>query len=104
MPRNVIENVYVTIAFSRDSLVWQRLLRESDELDISIAHLIKVLLADRAVALEGHGKHIWFPREMSAARLLPVVPQPSLTPSPQAEDTASMRLTAAAAAANYWED
>ena len=104
MARNVIENVYVTIAFARDSIAWQRLQREADELDISIAHLIKALLADRAVALEGHGKHLWFPREVDTARSLPLAHQPSSTPGSQVEDTAPIRLTSAAAAANYWED
>lgn len=104
MTRNVIENVYVTIAFARGSIVWQRLEREADELDISIAHLIKALLADRAVALEGHGKHLWYPRGVNAARSSPVVPEPTMAPGSPVEDTTSIRLTAAAAAANYWDD
>jgi hypothetical protein len=104
MPRNMVENVYVTIAFARDSITWQRLQREADELDISIAHLIKTLLADRVVALEGHGKHLWFPREVDTARTLPAVPQLSPPSVSQVEDTASMRLTTAAAAASYWDD
>ena len=48
MPRNVEENIYVTISLARDSPAWQRLQREARELDISVPHLIKVLLADRA--------------------------------------------------------
>lgn len=104
MTRNAIENVYVTIAFARNSIVWQRLQHEADELDISIAHLVKVLLADRAAALEGHGKHLWYPRVVNAARSSPVVPEPTIATGSQAEDIASIRLTAAAAAAKYWDD
>jgi hypothetical protein len=104
MPRNVEENVYVTIAFARDSLVLQRLQREAAELDISVAHLMKMLLADRSAVLEGHGKHLWFPREINAERALPVVSQTSTALSLPTEDTASKRLTTAAAAASYWED
>lgn len=102
MTRNVIENVYVTIAFARGSIVWQRLEREADDLDISIAHLIKLLLADRAAALDDHGKHLWYPRGVNAARSLSVVPEPTTASRSPAEDTASIRLATAAAAANYW--
>jgi hypothetical protein len=104
MPRNVEQNVYVTIAFARDSFVLQRLEREAAELDISVAHLIKMLLADREAVLGGHGKHLWFPREINAEPALPLVPQISTTLSLPKEDTASKRLTTAEAAASYWED
>lgn len=104
MPRNVAENVYVTIGFARSSPTWQRLQSEADELDISVAHLIKALLADRTVALTDHSKYLWFPRAMDCAHLLPITPQPSSTPGSLAEDTTSKLLSAAATAANYWED
>ncbi len=104
MPRNIEENIYVTIGFARASPTWQRLLSEADELDISVPHLMKVLLADRTAALEGHGKHLWFPREMQSppkqSTLLPTAP---VLESPD-ESASSRRATAAAAAANYWED
>jgi hypothetical protein len=104
MPRNVEENIYVTIGFARDSPAWQRLQREARELDISVPHLIKALLADRTAALEGHGKHLWFPRKMQAPQrqmaTLPAVP----VPTPPVADDSSRRATAAAAAANYWDD
>ena len=104
MPRNAEENIYVTIGFARDSPAWQRLQREAQELDISVPHLIKVLLADRTAALDGHGKHLWYPREMQSPQkqsaILPAAP----VPEPPAADDSSRRATAAAAAANCWDD
>ena len=104
MPRNVEENVYVTIGFTRCSPTWQRLQSEAKDLDISIPHLIKVLLADRTVALEGHGKHLWFPREVLAHPTAQTVSRPLTTASSSPEDSATRRATAAAAAADYWDD
>jgi hypothetical protein len=104
MPRNVEENVYVTIGFARHSPTWQRLQREAEGLDISVPHLVKVLLADRTAALEGHGKHLWFPREAHAARALQAASGPPAILSPAVEDAPSRRATAAAAAADHWED
>lgn len=104
MPRNVEENMYITIGFARDSPTWQRLQHEARELDISVPHLIKMLLADRTAALEGHGKHLWFPREMQSPQkhstTLPAAP----VPKPPVADDSSRRATAAAAAANYWDN
>jgi hypothetical protein len=103
MPRNAEENIYVTIGFAHDSPAWQRLQREARELDISVPHLIKVLLADRTAALEGHGKHLWFPREMQSLQkqsaTLPAAP----VPEPPVAEYSSRQATAAAAA-NYWDD
>ncbi len=104
MPRNVEENVYVTIGFTRRSPTWQRLQSEAKDLDISVPHLIKVLLADRAAALEGHGKHLWFAREVSAHSTAHTVSLPITQTSPPAGDPATKRATAAAAAADYWDD
>jgi hypothetical protein len=103
MPRNSEENVYVTIGFPHRSGSWQRLQQEANELDISVAYLIKVLLADRAAALEGHSRHLWFPREF-AAQTQPALPPPSSAPQAAVGDDASRRVSAAAAAANYWDD
>jgi hypothetical protein len=103
MPRNVEENVYITIGFARESPTWQRLQREARDLDISVPHLIKVLLADRTIALEGHGKHLWFPRGMQARQKQ--LADPSSTMSAHSvEGAVRGRETAAAAAANYWND
>jgi len=102
MSRNVEENVYVTIAFARDSETWQDLRREASDLDISVAHLIKVLLGDRTQALQGHGKHLWFPRAGAPgqAASTPVsLPEQAL----QAEEGKSSRR-AAASAALYWNE
>lgn len=104
MARNIEENVYVTIAFSRDSIAWKSLQREAADLDISIAHLIKVLLADRTLAFQGHGKHVWFPREGMKGQ--PDVPPPSVPerePRPGKENQISRRA-AAASAAQYWNE
>jgi hypothetical protein len=104
MPRNVEENVYVTIGFARESPTWQRLQREARDLDISVPHLIKVLLADRTAALEGHGKHLWFPRGMQE-RQKQLADSPSIaTSSRTVEGSIHEREIAAAAAANYWDD
>lgn len=104
MPRNAEENVYVTIAFSRNSSTWRQLQQEAAGLDISVAHLIKVLLADRTAALEGQGKQLWFPREVPQVRLQSS-PLPRTEPPPIAvEQDVSRRAAAAASAASYWED
>lgn len=103
MARNVEENVYVTIAFSRDSTTWHDLQREATDLDISVAHLIKVLLADRALALQGHGKHLWFPRGS-------IKGQPGAAPLAQSEQGSQPQMksqisrSAAASAAQYWNE
>jgi hypothetical protein len=104
MPRNGEENVYVTLGFARLSPTWQRLQREAKELDISVPHLIKVLLADRTAALEGEGKQLWFPRQMQVPRTSLAVSEPPTTASPPAEDPASRQAMAAAAAADFWEE
>jgi hypothetical protein len=104
MPRNVEENIYVTLGFARSSSTWQRLLWEARELDISVPHYIKVLLADRAAALDGHGKHLWFPREMHVPQVQSATLPAAPVAEPAVEDDSSRRATAAAAAANYWED
>lgn len=104
MPRNVEENVYITLGFARSSLTWQRLQHEAKELDISVPHYIKVLLADRTAALEGHGKHLWFPRAMQIPQVKPDAPPSVSVPETAVEGDSSRRATAAAAAANYWED
>lgn len=105
MARNVEENVYVTIAFSRDSIAWNGLQREAADLDISVAHLIKVLLADRVLALQGHGKHLWFPRESGKEQpgTTPMGGQPEQEPQTQREEQIS-RHAAAASAAQYWNE
>jgi hypothetical protein len=104
MPRNIEENIYITIGFARDSPAWQQLQHEARGLDISVPHLIKVLLADRTAALEGHGKNLWFPHEMQTShKQLPTLPVAPV-PTPPMENSSSRRSTAAAAAANYWED
>ena len=103
MSRNVEENVYVTIAFSRDSTTWNGLQREATDLDISVAHLIKVLLADRTLALQGHGKHLWFPRENAKGQPGVVSPaQPELGAQPQ--HVGQISRSAAASAAQYWNE
>ncbi|HET8845517.1 MAG TPA: hypothetical protein VFN35_28875 [Ktedonobacteraceae bacterium] len=102
MARNAEENVYITIAFSRDSVTWQDLRREATDLDLSVAHLIKVLLADRTLALQGHGKQLWFPRESirgSSGTVSPV--QPEQRAHVQQEVQTSRR---AASAAQYWNE
>ncbi len=104
MARNVEENVYVTIGFARASPIWQRLQHEARELDISVPHLIKALLADRAAALEGHSKHLWFPREMQPTLTQTAQEKPPFVSELAVEDDTSRRSTTAAAAANYWED
>jgi hypothetical protein len=105
MARNGEENVYITLGFARCSATWQRLQREAKELDISVPHLIKVLLADRTAALEGEGKQLWFPREMQVPRTAQAVCEPATTASPPAGDPASRRaMAAAAAAADFWEE
>ncbi len=104
MPRNVEENIYVTLGFARSSPTWQWLQREARELDISVPHYIKVLLADRTAALEGHGKHLWFPREMHVAQVKSAILPVASMLEPAVEDDSSRRAIAAAAAANYWED
>jgi hypothetical protein len=104
MPRNVEENVYVTIAFTRVSSVWKQLQREATDLDIPVAHLIKVLLADRTAAMAGHGKQLWFPRDQMTAQpsVLPLLrTEPSAQPK---EDEVSRRAAAAASATSYWDD
>ena len=98
MSRNVEENVYITIAFARDSETWQDLRREASDLDISVAHLIKVLLGDRTQALQGHGKHVWFPRGQAVSSPVSLPEQAS-----QAEEGKSSRR-AAASAALYWNE
>ncbi len=104
MARNVEENVYITIAFARDSTTWNDLQREATDLDISVAHLIKVLLADRVLALQGHGKHLWFPRESTKGRpgTAPLAVREEGSQS-QREGQISRR-TAAASAAQYWNE
>ncbi|HEU5381839.1 MAG TPA: hypothetical protein VFV38_40985, partial [Ktedonobacteraceae bacterium] len=72
--------------------------------DISVAHLIKVLLADRILALQGHGKHLWFPRESAkeqpgAASL--VRQEEALR---QQREERPFRRAAAASAAQYWNE
>lgn len=104
MPRNVEENVYITIGFARDSPTWQRLQREARDLDTSVPYLIKVLLADRTAALEGHGKHLWFPRGTQVRQQRLADPPSSPTSAHAVEGGVSERETAAAAAANYWDD
>jgi len=104
MPRNVEENVYLTIGFTRNSPTWQRLQSEARTLDISITHLIKVLLADRAAVLDGHGKHLWFPRGMPSPDKQPTTFLADPASASAVEDGDSRRETAAAAAANYWDD
>src|ERR1700730_14870133 len=102
MSRNVEENVYVTIAFARDSETWQDLQREATDLDISVAHLIKALLGDRPQALQVHGKHLGFPRGAvpGQAASTPVsLPEHAL----QTEEGKSSRR-AAASAAQYWNE
>ena len=104
MPRNAKENIYVTLGFARRSPTWQRLQSEATELGVSVPHLIKVLLADRAAALEGYGKHLWFPREMHPIQAPSATLPSSPGSKPAAEYDPSWRATAAAAAASYWED
>ncbi len=103
MARNVEENVYVTIAFSRDSATWKDLRREAADLDISVAHLIKVLLADRTLVLQGHGKHLWFPQESSKGQL---GASPLAYPEPvsQPQEAKISRRAAVASAAQYWNE
>ncbi|SRR6266700_3191785 len=104
MPRNVEENMYITVGFHRHSATWLRLQREADDLDISVPHLIKLLLADRAAVLDGHGKDLWFPRGVQKLQLPSMVTTPSpMTPS-SVEDDAARRAQAAAEAAQYWDD
>lgn len=104
MARNVEENVYVTIAFSRDSATWHDLQREATDLDISVAHLIKVLLADRTLALQGHGKCLWFPRESAKGQSgASTLAQPEQRSHRQQEGQIS-RSAAAASAAQYWNE
>lgn len=101
MARNVEENVYITIAFSRGSTTWNDLQREATDLDISVAHLIKVLLADRTLALQGHGKHLWFPRESTKEQPVTTsLAQPEQRSHRQQEGQISR--SAAASAAQYW--
>ncbi|HYU71575.1 MAG TPA: hypothetical protein VEL31_02750 [Ktedonobacteraceae bacterium] len=104
MPRNIEENIYITIAFYRHSPTWIRLQREAGDLDISVAHFVKLLLVDRAAALAGHGRDLWFPRDMRGGQGPAAASSPTTMPPSAAEDDASRRVIAAAAAANYWED
>ena len=105
MPRNPAKNVYVTIAFARTSPTLEHLQREAVDMDISVADLIKVLLADRTATSEGRGKQRWLPREEM------MVQPPSALPDERAKvssqtvtDDASRRAASAASAANYWDD
>lgn len=101
MPRNPEKNVYVTIAFARTSPTLEHLQREATDMSISVADLIKVLLADRTAALKGQDRQRGLPREE-------MTPQPSSAPQelfPQVvADDASRRATSAASAASYWDD
>lgn len=104
MARNVEENVYTTIAFSRDSITWNGLQHEAADLDISVAHLIKLLLADRVLALQGHGKHLWFPRESGKGQP-GTVPTTQQKPGLQTQQEGQIsRHAAAASAAQYWNE
>ncbi len=102
MSRNVEENVYVTIAFARDSETWKDLRREAMDLDISVAHLIKVLLGDRTQALRRQGKHLWFPRGGTPGQAVST----SVSQPEQALQTGERQSSrrAAASAALYWNE
>lgn len=100
MPRNPEKNVYITIAFARTSSTLQHLQREATGMGISVADLIKVLLADRTTALDGQEKQRWFPREEAVAQLSPL----PLERTELSKDDASRRAASAASAANYWDD
>jgi hypothetical protein len=104
MPRNAEKNVYITIAFARTSPTLEHLQREATDMGISVANLIKVLLADRTAALEGQDKQRWFPHEgITAQQSLVPLEKTEISPPP-VEDGTARRAAAAASAANYWDD
>ncbi len=105
MPRNPEKNIYVTIAFARTSPTLEHLQREATDMGISVADLIKVLLADRTAALKGQDKQRWLPREETTAQPLPTLRDESAALAPQTvADDASRRAASAASAASYWDD
>ncbi|HEU5374676.1 MAG TPA: hypothetical protein VFV38_04480 [Ktedonobacteraceae bacterium] len=105
MPRNPEKNVYVTIAFARTSPTLEQLQREATDMGISVADLIKVLLADRTAALKGQDKQRWLFQEETTGHPLPALPDERAALSPQTvADDASRRTASAASAASYWDD
>ncbi|GHO73969.1 hypothetical protein KSD_17400 [Ktedonobacter sp. SOSP1-85] len=105
MPRNPEKNVYVTIAFARTSPTLKYLQREAKDMSISVADLIKVLLADRTAALKGQDKQLWLPRKEMTTQSLPSLPHEKTEIVPQTVTTdAPRRAASAASAANYWDD
>lgn len=105
MPRNPEKNVYVTIAFARTSPTLEHLHREATDMGISVADLIKVLLADRTATLKGQNKQRWLPREETTVQPPPALPDERAELSPQTvADDASRRAASAASAASYWDD
>jgi hypothetical protein len=105
MPRNPEKNVYVTIAFARTSPTLEHLQREATDMGISVANLIKVLLADRTTALGGRDKQRWLPREATTVQPPSALPdERAKVPSQAITDDASRRAASAASAASYWDD
>lgn len=105
MPRNPEKNVYVTIAFARTSPTLEQLQREATDMGISVANLIKVLLADRTAALRGQDKQHWLPQEETTGNPSPALPDEKAALFPQTvADDASRRTASAASAASYWDD
>ena len=105
MPRNPAKNVYVTIAFARTSPTLEYLQREAADTGISVADLIKVLLADHTTALEGRDKQRWLPRGETTGQPPSALPdERAKVPSQMVADDASRRAASAASAASYWDD
>ena len=102
MPRNPEKNVYITIAFARTSPTLEHLQREAVGMDISVADLIKVLLADWAAALNGRGSQHRLLREEPIAQQS--VRYEGTNLRQVVEDDVSRRAAAAASAASYWDD
>ena len=102
MPRNPGKNVYVTIAFARTSPILEMLQREATEMSISIADVIKVLLAERVEAPQRQDKQ----QDLSGkdTPIQPLLTLPDEKISQTVTDEASKRAASAASAASYWDD
>lgn len=104
MSRNPEKNAYVTIAFARTSPTLEYLQREATDMGISIADLIKVLLADRIAVLKGLDNQDQFLHEETLAQPSSVRLEKTDLPPLVVGDDVSRRAATAASAASYWDD
>ena len=102
MPRNPEKNVYITIAFARTSPTLEHLQDEATDMGITVADLIKVLLADWTATRNGRDSRPRFQQEEPTAQQSVV--QEDINLPQVVEDDASRRASAAASAASYWDD